>query len=205
LIKKIEISAIDVRKRANYIVAIGASAGGVEALIEFFKAVPRETGIGYVVIQHLSPTYKSHMDEILALYTDMRIQKADENILVEADTIYLNTANTNLFIVKGRFITEDRDLRIGIKHPIDLFFQSLACDAGSNAIGIILSGAGEDGTLGIRAIKIAGGLVMAQEESTAQFYFMPRSAIETGLIDHILAPDKMAEELVSYIRHLTGT
>jgi two-component system CheB/CheR fusion protein len=203
--QKIAFSDIVVKKRAKYVVALGASAGGVEALIEFFEAVPRETGIGFVVIQHLSPTYRSHMNEILARYTDIRIQKAEENILVEADTIYLIPPNTNLFIVKGKFTTEDQDRHISLRRPIDIFFQSMAYDVGSNAIGIILSGAGEDGTLGIQAIKKAGGLLIAQKESTAKFYFMPQSAIETGLIDHILAPDKMAEELVKYIKHHTET
>lgn len=203
--QEIKLSEIEVRKRANYIVAIGASAGGVEALQDFFKAVPRDTGIGFVVILHLSPSYNSQMAEILAWFTELRIRKAAKNMLVEADTIYVITPHTNLFIVQGELIIEDQGLRIDVTHTIDIFFQSMAADIGRNAIGNILSGAGEDGTHGIRAIKEAGGLVMAQEKSTAKFYYMPGSAIETGLVDHILAPGKMAEELVKYIKHLSIT
>ncbi len=196
--QKSETSDIEVIKRANCIVAIGASAGGLEALKEFFKALPKDMGIGFVVIQHLSPNYNSRLDEILAGYTELRIRKAKTNMLVEADNIYLITPRTNLFIVQGRLVVEEQDVRIVLRHPIDIFFQSMASDIGRNAIGIILSGAGSDGTLGICAIKKAGGLVLVQEESTALFNFMPRSAIETGLVDHILGPGKMAIELVKY-------
>jgi len=189
------------KKRAEYIVGIGASAGGLEALQEFFKAVPMQTGIAYVVIQHLSPDYKSLMDELLARYTKLTILKAKDGMLVEPDTIYLIPPRNNLSIFHGKLILEDQGSRSGLILPIDIFFRSLALDIGKNAIGIILSGTGSDGTLGTRAIKEAGGMVMAQDERTAKFDGMPRSSISTGLVDYILPPAKMPEELVNYLKH----
>ncbi len=186
---------------AAYIVGIGASAGGLEALQEFFKAVPKITGIGFVVIQHLSPDYKSLMDELLARYTKLRISKADDGMLVEADTIYLIPPRKNLSVFHGKLMLEDQGNRSGIILPIDIFFRSLAKDMEKKAIGIILSGTGSDGTLGTRAIKEAGGMVMAQDVETAKFDGMPRSSISTGMVDYILAPSEMPEALHNYIRH----
>lgn len=190
-----------IQKKAEYIVAVGASAGGLEALQEFFKSVPLDTGIGFVVIQHLSPDYKSLMDELLARYTKLRIIKATDNILVEPNTIYLNPPRKNLSIFHGKLMLEDQGNRSGIILPIDIFFRSLAKDLEKNAIGIILSGTGSDGTLGTRAIKEAGGMVMAQDEKTAKFDGMPRSSISTGLVDYILPPREMPDALLNYLKH----
>jgi two-component system CheB/CheR fusion protein len=189
------------KPKADYVVGIGASAGGLEALQEFFKAVPLNTGIAYVVIQHLSPDYKSLMDELLARYTRLAIKKAKDGMLVEPDTIYLIPPRNNLSIFHGKLVLEDQGSRSGLNLPIDIFFRSLAADVGKKSIGIILSGTGSDGTLGTRAIKEAGGMVMAQDERTARFDGMPRSSISTGLVDYILPPGKMPEELVNYIKH----
>jgi len=189
------------KKSAEYVVGIGASAGGLEALQEFFKAVPLNTGIGYVVIQHLSPDYKSLMDELLARYTKLRILKAEDGMLVEPDTIYLIPPRNNLSIFHGEILLEDQGKRSGIILPIDIFFRSLAKDAGNKAIGIILSGTGSDGTLGTRAIKEAGGMIMVQDEHSAKFDGMPRSSISTGLVDFILPPHEMPEALLNYLKH----
>lgn len=186
---------------AEYIAGIGASAGGLEALQEFFKAVPLKTGIGFVVIQHLSPDYKSLMDELLARYTRLPIKKAEDGMLVEPDTVYLIPARKNLSIFHGKLMLEDQGVRNGIILPIDIFFRSLAKDLEKRAIGIILSGTGSDGTLGTRAIKEAGGMVMAQDERTAKFDGMPRSSISTGLVDYILPPSEMPEALHQFIKH----
>lgn len=186
---------------ADYIVGIGASAGGLEALQEFFKAVPEETGIGYVVVQHLSPDYKSLMDELLARHTRLRIKKVEDGMPVEADTIYLIPPRKNMSVFHGKLVLEDQGVRSGLILPIDIFFRSLATDREKKAIGVILSGTGSDGTLGIRAIKESGGMIMVQEESTAKFDGMPRSSISTGLVDYILPPADMPEAIVNYIRH----
>ena len=186
---------------AEYIVGVGASAGGLEALQEFFKAVPLNTGIGFVVIQHLSPDYKSLMDELLARHTKLRIEKARDGMVVEPDTIYLIPPRNNLSIFHGKLLLEDQGKRSGIILPIDIFFRSLAKDVGKKAIGVILSGTGSDGTLGTRAIKEAGGMVMAQDEHSAKFDGMPRSSISTGLVDFILPPREMPEALMNYLKH----
>jgi two-component system, chemotaxis family, CheB/CheR fusion protein len=185
----------------EYIVGIGASAGGLEALQEFFKAVPLHTGIGFVVIQHLSPDYKSLMDELLARYTKLKIKKAEDGMLVEPDTVYLIPPRNNLSIFHGKLMLEDQGKRSGIILPIDIFFRSLAKDMGNKAIGVILSGTGSDGTLGTRAIKEAGGMVLVQDERTAKFDGMPRSSISTGLVDYILPAGDMPEALVNYLKH----
>lgn len=187
--------------KAEYIVGIGASAGGLEALQEFFKAVPLDSGIGFVVIQHLSPDYKSLMDELLARHTKLIIKKAADGMLVEANTIYLIPPRKNLSIFHGKLLLEDQGNRSGLILPIDIFFRSLAQDLGKKSIAIVLSGTGSDGTLGTRAIKEAGGMVMAQDEHTAKFDGMPKSTISTGLVDYILPPGKMPEELINYIKH----
>lgn len=187
--------------KAEYIVGIGASAGGLEALQEFFKAVPIDSGIGFVVIQHLSPDYKSLMDELLARHTKLSIKKASDNMPVEANTIYLIPPRKNLSVFHGKLLLEDQGNRSGLILPIDIFFRSLAKDLGKKAIGIVLSGTGSDGTLGTRAIKEAGGMVMAQDEQSAKFDGMPRSTISTGLVDYILPPGKMPEELINFIKH----
>ena len=186
---------------AEYVVGIGASAGGLEALQEFFKAVPLNTGIGFVVIQHLSPDYKSLMDELLARYTKLRILKAQDGMLVEPDTIYLIPPRNNLSIFHGKLLLEDQGKRSGIILPIDIFFRSLAKDVGKKGIGVILSGTDSDGTLGTRAIKEAGGMVMVQDERTAKFDGMPRSSISTGLVDFILPPREMPEALMNFLKH----
>ena len=188
-------------KVAEYVVGIGASAGGLEALQEFFKAVPLNTGIGFVVIQHLSPDYKSLMDELLARHTKLRIEKAQDGMIVEPDTIYLIPPRNNLTIFHGKLLLEDQGKRSGIILPIDIFFRSLAKDVGKKAIGVVLSGTGSDGTLGTRAIKEAGGMVMAQDEHSAKFDGMPRSSISTGLVDFIMPPSEMPEALMNYLKH----
>ncbi|MBK9292597.1 MAG: PAS domain-containing protein [Bacteroidetes bacterium] len=185
----------------EYVVGLGASAGGLEALQDFFKAVPHNTGLAFVVIQHLSPDFKSMMDELLARYTKLPIRITTDGMQVEPDTIYLIPPRKNLTIFHGKLLLEDQGARNGLNLPIDLFFKSLALDYGKKAIGVVLSGTGSDGSLGTRAIKEAGGMVMAQDERTAKFDGMPRSAIKTGLVDYILPPGKMPQAIVDYIKH----
>ncbi len=183
------------------VVAIGASAGGLEAIQEFFRAMPTDSGLAFVVIQHLSPDYRSLMDELLARYTRMRILKAEENMPVEANTVYLIPPRKNLRIFHDRLLLEDQNLRKGLNLPIDIFFRSLAAEKGKLAIGIILSGTGSDGALGTRAIKEAGGMIMVQDDATAKFDGMPHSSISTGLVDYVLPPSQMPDELLNYLKH----
>lgn len=184
-----------------YVCGVGASAGGLEALQEFFKSVSLHSGISYVVVQHLSPDYKSLMDELLARYTRLPIRKIENGMNLEPDVIYLIPPKQNLTVFHGKLLLEENHLNRSVNMPIDIFFRSLASDFGKRSIGVILSGTGSDGTLGIKAIKEAGGMVMVQDEKTARFDGMPKSSIATGLVDMILPPANMPEAIVNYIRH----
>lgn len=183
------------------IVGIGASAGGLEALEQFFSNMPKDTGLAFVVVQHLSPDYKSLMVELLSKHTEMKVLRVEDGMEVKPNCVYLITPKKNLTIFHRKLYLSEQGQKHTLNLPIDIFFRSLAEDLGDRAIGCILSGTGSDGTLGIRAIKGAGGMAMVQEESSAKFDGMPKSAIATGLIDYILPADKMPEQLVKYIKH----
>jgi two-component system CheB/CheR fusion protein len=188
--------------RPSHIVGVGASAGGLEAIESFFKFMPHDCGVAFVVIQHLSPDHKSLMAELLSKRTRMRVNRAEDGMLVERNSVYLIPPNRNLRLFHDRLLLteQDRDSR-GINLPIDIFFRSLAEDQGPKAIAIVLSGTGSDGSSGIRAIKEELGMVMVQAEETAGFDGMPRSAISTGLVDFILPPEEMPDQLLSYLKH----
>ena len=183
------------------VVGVGASAGGLEALQQFFEHMPDDTGLAFVVIQHLSPDYKSMMDELLARHTRMPIKVIDDGEKIEVNHIYLIPPRQNLRIFKNQLFLTNQDTRKGLHLPIDIFFKSLADEKGKNAIAVILSGTGSDGTMGSRAVKEVNGLVMVQDERTAKFYGMPSSAISTGMVDFILPPSEMGTELLSYLKH----
>ncbi|MCB1189030.1 MAG: PAS domain-containing protein [Leptospiraceae bacterium] len=185
----------------TYYVGIGASAGGLEAIEAFFSNMPPATGFSFILVQHLSPTHKSMMVEILPKRTKMSVYVAVEGMLVEPNAIYLIPPKKNLTIVQGRLILNEQETARGINLPIDIFLRSLAEDQKEKAIAVILSGAGSDGIRGIRAIKEEGGMVVVQTEESAKFDGMPRSAISTGLADFILTPDKMPEQIISYAKH----
>jgi two-component system CheB/CheR fusion protein len=184
-----------------YYVGVGASAGGLEALESFFTPMPADSGMAFIVIQHLSPDYKSMMVELLSKRTAMPVRRAEEGMLVEANSVYLIPPKKNLSIFHGKLLLSESDHSRGLNLPIDVFLRSLADDQGDKAIGVILSGTGSDGVRGIRAIKETGGMVMVQSEESARFDGMPRAAISTGLADFILAPDEMPPRLLSFSRH----
>jgi two-component system CheB/CheR fusion protein len=184
-----------------YYVGIGASAGGLEALEAFFTHMPADSGMAFVVIQHLSPDYKSMMVELLSKRTAMPVRRAEEGMLVDANTVYLIPPKKNLTIFHGKLLLIDSDHTRGINLPIDVFLRSLADDQAEKAIGIVLSGTGSDGVRGIRAIKEAGGMVMVQQVESARFDGMPRAAISTGLADCVLPPEDMPDKLLSFAHH----
>lgn len=183
------------------VVGIGASAGGLEALETFFRNMPAVSGLAFVVVQHLSPDYKSLMLELLSKHTKMKIFRAEDGMKVEANCVYLIPPKKNLTIFHGKLYLNEQSYQHGLNLPIDIFFRSLAEDMAERSIGIVLSGTGSDGTLGIRAIKGAGGMVMVQDDQSAKFDGMPKSAISTGLVDYILSPDNMPEQLLRYTNH----
>jgi two-component system, chemotaxis family, CheB/CheR fusion protein len=182
------------------VVGVGASAGGLEALELFFTALPNNLGTAYVVVQHLSPDFKSIMDELLARYTSLPISLAEDGMQVKPDSVYLLPPKKEMIISEGKLWLKDRDSTSSLAFPIDTFFRSLADDQGLQAIGVILSGSGSDGSRGIKAIHQKGGLVLVQDSHTAQFDGMPLNALATGITDFVLP----AEEMPSAIqRHLS--
>jgi len=183
----------------NYIVGIGASAGGLEAINELFDNMPSNTGFSFIIVQHLSPDHKSLMGELLAKHTEMQVFEAEENIVPRANCIYLIPSRKIITLKNGRLRLEDKIRDHQPNSAIDIFFESLAKDKAEKSIGIILSGTGTDGTKGIKAIKNNGGAVIVQDPITAQFDGMPNSAVSSGYVDMILAPDMVGEELLEFI------
>lgn len=185
----------------EYYVAIGASAGGLQAIEAFFAALPPGTTFAYVIIQHLSPDYKSLMVEILSKKTPLPVHRAVDGTRVERGHVYLIPPKKNLTISNGKLCLSEQDHSSGLNLPIDVFLRSLAQDQGEKAIAIILSGTGSDGMRGVRAVKQFGGMIMVQDDETAKFDGMPRAAISTGLADFILPPEQMPRQLVAFTQH----
>ena len=181
-----------------YIAGIGASAGGLEALKQLFSNMPAADNLAFVVIQHLSPDYKSFMPELLSKHTKMKLHQIQSGMEITPGYIYLNPPKYNVVISQGQFLLIDQDPVQRINLAIDTFFDSLANNIHEKSIGIILSGTGSDGTRGCRAIKEAGGIIMAQDETTTKFNGMPKSVISTNICDYILAPRFMPDELLKY-------
>ena len=177
------------------IVGIGASAGGLHALEMFFDRLPVDTGMAFVVIQHLSPHFKSLMDDLLGRHTSMPVGVATHDLLVEANRIYLIPPNTQMALKGRRLHLSERNDSALIDLPIDVFLNSLADSAKSNAIAIIMSGTGTDGSRGVKAVRSEGGLVLVQSPDSAQFDGMPRSALATGTCDFSSDPAQLADLL----------
>lgn len=187
-------------KKEIVTVGIGASAGGLEAINEFFDHLDPDTGMAFIVIQHLSPDFKSLMDELLSKHTKMAITVIHEPTPIKPNNIYLISKESNIIIEDGVIRPAKREERHVLNLPIDVFFHSLGKNQRENSIGIILSGTGSDGSRGIASIKEAGGLVLVQEPATAQFDGMPRAAMETGYVDNILPPFAIAKTLMNLVK-----
>lgn len=176
------------------IVAIGASAGGLEAFSNLLRALPAEPGIALIFIPHLDPTHESAMVELLARTTGLPVLKAAEGMRVAINSVYVLPPNSDMTISGGVLHLIQRER--GHHMPIDTFFRSLADDQSANAIGVILSGTANDGTLGLAAIKDGAGITFAQDASSAKYDGMPNSAIASGVVDYVLPPDVIAQELI---------
>ncbi len=183
------------------IVGIGASAGGLETLQALFADMPADADIAFVIIQHLSPHHKSLMVELLAKHTPMAVREIEDGMPLSSGCVYLTPPDKNVAIFNRRLHLMEPIKGSGINMPIDFFFRSLSEDQKERAIGIIVSGTASDGTLGIKAIKGEGGMVMVQEPATAKYDGMPRSAVATGIVDFIVPVEKMPQTLLGYIRH----
>lgn len=183
----------------HYIIAIGASAGGLEAIHDFFDNMPPSENLSFVIIQHLSPDYKSLLVELVSKHTRMQVKEAEHNMAVEPNCVYVIPNNKLLSIKEGVLQLESKAAEKAPNTAIDTFLRSLALDQGPKAIALILSGTGTDGSKGIIEIHKADGFILVQDPLSAKFDGMPNSAIATGVVDLILAPEMMPEEIFNLI------
>jgi two-component system CheB/CheR fusion protein len=183
------------------IVGIGASAGGLEALEIFLASVPENSGMAFVIVQHLDPTHKGIMVELLQRGTSMKVFQIKDRMRVEANCVYVIPPNKDLSILRGVLNLFTPLAPRGLRLPIDFFFRALAEDQQEHSIGVVLSGMGTDGTLGLRAIKEKGGSVFVQSPDSAKFDGMPRSAVDAGLADVISAVEELPANINAYIHH----
>jgi two-component system CheB/CheR fusion protein len=181
------------------IVGVGASAGGLEAFAELLSNLPDDTGMAFVLIQHLDPKHESHLPELLSKASKMPVAEVKADTRVEANHVYVISPRCNLGISGGILDTPARS-NGGPNLPVDSFLRALAGDRGRKAIGVVLSGTASDGTLGLKAIKAEGGITFAQEKRSAKFDGMPRSAIAAGVVDFVLPPAGIARQLVAIAR-----
>ena len=189
------------RHEAGLTVGIGASAGGLDPLGRFFDSLPKQSGLTFVVVQHLDPHHSSLLAELLARHTAMPVVEAVDGMRPEREHVYVIAPGTLLTLQGGRFAVDVTPETFS-RAPIDTFFRSLAEECGQLAVGILFSGAGHDGTAGLRAIKERGGLTVAQSPTTARHDSMPQSAIDAGLADHILRPEQVPEALLRHAEYL---
>ncbi|MCR9110256.1 MAG: PAS domain-containing protein [Rhodobacteraceae bacterium] len=187
--------------KPNAIVGIGASAGGLEALQNFVRAIPNDSGIAYVVVQHLAPDHPSIMDRLLAEHANLAVSKIEDEVRLAADHVYVIPAGPFAEVKKGRFKLTDHAREEGVRTPIDRFFTSLAEEAGRDAFAVVLSGTGSDGTIGVRSVKENGGIALVQESDSARFPGMPNSAAATGLVDFVLRPAEMPDKIIEIVEH----
>ncbi|MBD2525402.1 chemotaxis protein CheB [Nostoc sp. FACHB-133] len=183
------------------VVGIAASAGGLEAFMQLLKYLLTDTGMAFVLIQHLDPNHKSLLSEILARTTKMPVTEVLDGVTIEPNKVYVIPPNTKMILSGGVLQLSPREKVQGKYMPADAFFTSLAADRGHKAIAVVLSGADGDGSLGLKAIKAAGGVTFAQCEDTAKFDSMPNTAVATGNVDFVLPPQKIAEELINLSRN----
>ena len=188
------------------VVGIGASAGGLEAFKALLQALPEDTGMAFLLVQHLAPTRESMLSEIMARETSLQVQEAVDGARIAPNQIYVAPANYSLALRGGELkLTRRSSHELAGRQqgelPIDFMLRSLADEVGPAAIGVVLSGTASDGTLGLKAIKAAGGMAFAQDEASAQYFGMPGNAIASGAVDFVLAPAEIARELSRIARH----
>lgn len=200
--KKTEIQNLTKSKNLFPVVGVGASSGGLAAFKEFIQAIPGDSGMAYVLVQHLDPNHESLLTELLKSSTDLPVLQVSDDIFVEANHIYIIPSNKMLMSNDGKLElsprpqSEDKPINL----PINLFFESLAEVHQSYAVGVILTGNGSDGTAGLRAIKENGGITFAQSEKTAEYASMPLSAIEEGVADYQLPPREMPKKIIEVVK-----
>ncbi|ACY13958.1 chemotaxis protein CheB [Haliangium ochraceum] len=182
-------------EQLELVVGVGASAGGLAAFKQLFAALPADSGMAFLLVQHLDPTHKSLLAELLAPHTRMAVRDADQGAALEPNTVYIIRPDTALAVRSGRIELSPPTLHRGVRLPVDHLFRSLANEYGGRSVGIVLSGAGSDGSAGIRDIKAKGGLIIAQEPESSGYRGMPQSAIDTGVVDLVLEISDMPAAL----------
>src|SRR5499425_1771513 len=183
------------------IAAIGASAGGIEAFTELMRALPANTGMSFVLIQHLDPTHHSILTELLAKETAMRVREVSDGMPLQPNNVYVIPPNATMSVSGRALQIAPREETRGLHMSIDRFMRSLANEEGNRAIGVILSGSGSDGTLGMAEIQAQGGVTFAQDNASAKYDSMPRSAIASGCVDYVLPPKAISRELARIAHH----
>lgn len=196
----------ETRAKSFPIVGIGASAGGLAAFEAFFSGMPAdiEPGMAFVLVQHLAPDHKSILTELIRRYTRMDVFEVEDGMVVRPNCAYIIPPNRDMAFLNGALQLLEPSAPRGHRLPIDFFFRSLAQDQRERAIGIVLSGTGSDGTLGVREIKGEGGMAMAQNPESTEYDGMPRNAIATGLVDYELPPAEMPAQLIAYAAYAFG-
>lgn len=188
------------------IIGIGASAGGLAAFEAFFSAMPvaQDMNMAFLVVQHLAPDHKSILTDLLQRYTRMSVFEVEDGVIVRPNCVYIIPPNREMAFINGSLQLLEPVIPRGQRFAIDFLFRSLAQDLREKAICIVLSGTGTDGTLGVREVNAEGGMTMAQSQESCEFDGMPNSAINTGLVDYVLAPADMPAQLLNYIQHIYG-
>jgi two-component system, chemotaxis family, CheB/CheR fusion protein len=182
------------------VVALGASAGGLHALQQFFEHLPPDSGMAFVVVMHLAPDHESHLASLLQGFTQMPVQQVNDTIALQPNCVFVGPPNRNLFALGEHLGLAALEEQRSERAPIDYFFRTLGSTLGTRAVCIVLSGSGSDGTLGLRQVKEAGGLTVAQDPADAEYDAMPQSAISTGQVELVLPAAEIAAKLVEYAR-----
>jgi two-component system, chemotaxis family, CheB/CheR fusion protein len=203
--KRQGVTAKPARKRLgsepvpNFPVAgIGASAGGLEAFVQLLKGLPPDTGMAFVLVQHLDPKHDSQLAGLLEKATQMPVCEAMDGLILRPNRVHVMPSNVLMTVASCRLVLAPRG---NAMLPIDCFLRSLAADRGELAMGVILSGTGADGTAGVEAVKTAGGITFAEDSTSARFPAMPENAVASGFVDFVLSPEKIGIELARIARH----
>ncbi|MEZ4836857.1 MAG: chemotaxis protein CheB [Caldilineaceae bacterium] len=195
-------SSSGLENNASLVVGIGASAGGLDAFKDLFTNLPSDTGMAFVIVQHLDPTHESILAELIGKFTHMPVLQVEDQLALQPNRVYVIPPNADLTLQNSVLNLTKPAKRRGLRLPIDHFLRSLATDQRDKAACIILSGTGTDGTLGLKAVKEEGGLTIVQSPDSARYNGMPLSAINTGLVDMVLKPDSIGDYLVAYAERL---
>ena len=194
-------SKLETRNSKQKIVVIGASAGGIDALTQVLSGLPADLPAALLVVQHLQPERQTHLHEHLARHSPLKVCLAQTGMLPGVGVVYIAQPGQHLCIEHERLVLNSSELVNYVRPSIDVLFTSAVRSFGSNVIGVILSGTGRDGTLGCREIRAKGGVTIAQDERTSQYFIMPKAAIDAGAIDYVLPLQEIARKIIALVEH----